>query len=231
MGKNMAYRKLPIWTIALVVVVVVFASVLFWAIASGTAEETWKSMGYPSAFLLGLIGAASVIIPVPTTIALLGMAASNIFNPTLLALAFGFGAAIGQLTSYAVGYAGRMVVSKKHKRRLDAMLKIFERYGMIVVFIFALTPLPDSLLFIPMGLVHYSLWRIFVAAVAGKITMSLIITYVGGAIGAAFTESWGFAVVTTVLLVLVIIAMFRIDWEKLVDKCLPKKKRKKRLLN
>ena len=223
----MAHRKLPIWTLTLVVVVIALISVVFWIIASGTTEETWKSVGYPSAFLLGLIGAASVIIPVPTTVALLGMAMSRIFDPTLLALAFGLGAAIGQLTSYAVGYAGRMVVSEKHERRLNAMLRIFERYGMIVVFLFALTPLPDSLLFIPMGLVHYSLWRIFVAALAGKITMSLIITHVGGAIGGGVTESWIFAVVTTVLLVLVIIAMFRIDWEKLVDRYLPDKKRKR----
>ncbi len=224
----MAYKKLSVWIAALVIVVVVFISVVFWVITSGTTEKTWESIGYPSAFLLGLIGAASVIIPVPTTVALLAMAGLRIFDPTLLALAFGFGAAIGQLTSYAVGYAGRMVVGKKHERRLDAMLKIFERYGMIAVFIFALTPLPDSLLFIPMGLVHYSLWRIFVAAVAGKITMSLIITHVGGAIGGAVTESWIFAVVTTVFLVLVIIAMFRINWEKLVDKYLPEKKKRKK---
>ena len=223
----MAHRKLPIRTFSFVVGVVVFISVVFFAIASGTPEETWKSIGYPSAFLLGLIGAASIIIPVPTTVALLGMAAiPGAFNPVLLALAFGFGAAIGQLTSYGVGYTGGMVVSKKHKRRLNAMLKIFERYGMIAVFIFALTPLPDSLLFIPMGLIHYSLWKIFVAAVAGKVAMSLIITHFGGVVGQAFVEDWIFAAVTTILLVLAVIAMFRINWEKLVDKYLPEKKEK-----
>lgn len=222
----MVNRKIPIFV--MVVGTVLFISVIFWIIASGTPEETWKSVGYPSAFFLGLIGAASVVIPVPTTVALLGMAMSRIFDQTLLALAFGFGAAIGQLTSYGVGYAGRMVVSKKHERRLNAMLMIFERYGMIAVFLFALTPLPDSLLFIPMGLVHYSLWRIFVAAVAGKTVMSLIITHVGGAMGGTFVESWIFAAVTTVLLVLVVIVMFRINWEKLVSKYLPKKTKKRR---
>lgn len=186
------------------------------------------NLGYPGAFLLGLIGAASVVIPIPTTVALLTVAGLRIFDPALLALAFGFGAAIGQLTSYAVGYAGRMVVSKKHNRRLNAMLKIFKRYGVIAAFLFALTPLPDSLLFIPMGLVHYSLWRIFVAAVAGKIMMSLIITHFGAVMGEAFTENWIFAAATTILLVLVVIAMFQIDWEKLVDKYLPKEKKKRK---
>jgi membrane protein DedA with SNARE-associated domain len=109
---------------------------------------------------------------------------------------------------------------------MDALLKIFNHYGMVAVFFFALTPLPDSLLFIPMGLVHYSLLKVFVAAAAGKISMSLIITYVGGAMGEAFAENWIFAVATTFLLVLVVIAMFKIDWEKIVDKYLPEEKRK-----
>jgi len=224
----MARRKSPTLTFALVAGAVVFISVVFWAIATSTSGETWESIGYPSAFLLGFIGAASIIIPVPTTVALLGMATSRFFDPALLGLAFGFGAAIGQLTSYAVGYAGRGVVWGKHERSLSAMLKIFERYGMITVFIFALTPLPDSLLFIPLGLVHYSLWKVFVAGVAGKISMSLIITYFGGAVGQAFTENWIFAVVTTILLILVVIAMFKIDWEKLVKRYLPKESKKRR---
>lgn len=224
----MVHRKLPNWTFVLVAGIIVLCSVIFWVIVSGIPEKTWEGIGYPSAFILGLIGSASIVIPVPTTVALLGMAISGVFDLTILALAFGIGAAIGQLTSYAVGYFGRGVVSKKYDHRLNAMLKIFERYGMIAVFIFALTPLPDSLIFIPMGLVHYSIWRVFVAAAAGKIAMSLIITHFGAAMGQAFTGNWIFAAVTTILLVLVIIAMFRVDWGKLVDKYLHEKKKRKK---
>jgi membrane protein DedA with SNARE-associated domain len=155
------------------------------------------------------------------------MAMSRFFHPALLGLAFGFGAAVGQLTSYAVGYAGGMIMGSKQKRRLSALLRIFNQYGMVAVFLFALTPLPDSLLFIPMGLVHYSLWRVFVAAVAGKISMSLIITYFGGVVGQAFGENWIFAIVTTVLLVVVVALIFRIDWEKVAEKYLPEREKRK----
>jgi membrane protein DedA with SNARE-associated domain len=220
----MVSRKLSFLVFASVIAVLVILSVVFWTVATSTSNETWKSIGYPSAFLLGIIGAASVVVPVPTTVVLLAIAGSRIFDPTLLAIAFGLGAAVGQLTSYMVGYVGSMVVGKKQKHSLGAMLKIFERYGMAAVFIFALTPLPDSLLFVPLGLVHYSLWKIFAATVAGKIVMSLIITHFGGLIGQV-AESWVFGVITTVLLVLVVIAMFKVDWEKLVDRYLPKKKK------
>jgi len=223
----MPRRKLPILTLALVIGAVVFISVVFLVIATSISGETWKSIGYPSAFLLGFIGAASIVIPVPTTVALLGMATSKLFNPVLLGLAFGVGAGIGQLTSYVVGYTGRGVVNKKQERHLSAMLKIFERHGMITVFIFALTPLPDSLLFIPLGLIHYSIWKVFVAGLAGKISMSLIITYFGGAIGQAFTENWTFAVITTILLVLIVITMFKIDWEKIAKRYMPRESKKR----
>lgn len=222
----MDQKKLPLLVFLLVVAAIVSVSVTFGLIAVGTPVETWVSLGYPVAFALGLIGAASIVIPVPTTFVLLGMATSTAFDKNALALAFGVGAAIGQLSSYVVGYLGREVVSEKYNRRMNAMLKVFQRYGMVAVFIFALTPLPDSLIFIPMGLAHYSLWRLFVAALAGKIAMSLIITHVGGAVGGAFAENWMFAAAMTILLVLMTIAIFRIDWEKVVKKYLPAEKRK-----
>lgn len=225
MSKKTTNRKIPIWIFVLIVGALVFTSVAFWAISTGTSKETWESIGYPSAFVLGLIGAASVIVPVPTTIALLAMAGTRIFDPTLLAISFGLGAAVGQLTSYTLGYVCSMTIGEKRKRRLFAMLEIFQRYGMVAVFVFALTPLPDCLLFIPLGMIHYSVWKIFVATAAGKILMSLIITHVGVAIGLV-TDNLVFSVITTVLLVIVIIAMFTVDWEKLVDKYLPKEKKK-----
>ncbi|RLG56755.1 MAG: hypothetical protein DRN83_03320 [Hadesarchaea archaeon] len=187
-----------------------------------------QNFGYLGVFLVGLVGAASVIIPVPSTVVLLGIATTGFFDPFLLAVAFGLGSAVGQLTSYVVGYAGRVVVGKKYKRRMNAMLKIFEHYGMIAVFIFALTPLPDSLLFIPMGLVHYSLLKVFVAAAAGKICMSLIITYFGTVAGQVFVESWIFGLATAIFLILVVVAIFKIDWEKVVKKYLPKNKKGKK---
>lgn len=177
------------------------------------------SLGYFGVFLLGLLGAASFFIPLPTTVGLLGVAALRIFDPTLLALAFGIGAGIGQLTSYAVGYVGRAIVDKKNERRLAAMMNIFDRFGiMLVIFIFALTPLPDSVLFIPLGLVRYPVRKVFLASLLGKIAMSLIITHFGGFLGQTLTDNWIFTIVTIILLVLVVVAMFKIDWEKLIDK-------------
>ncbi len=191
-----------------------------------------RNFGYPGVFLMSFIGAVSVIIPVPTTVVLLVISGAGIFDPTLLALAFGLGAAVGELSGYGLGYLGRKMVGRKYERRLNAMLRIFDRFGVLAIFIFALTPLPDDLLFIPLGLMRYSLWKAFAACVAGKFMMSLIITHIGVAVGQAFAVNWVLAVITAILLIAAVIAMFRVEWEKYIEKYFPSREQvnKKRLV-
>jgi len=174
---------------------------------------------------LSFIGAASVIFPIPYTVALLTLSATRQFNPLFLAVVAGLGSAVGELVGYGLGYMGRGVVGKRRRKSLSAMLRIFDRlgrFGAVAVFIFALTPLPDDLLFIPLGLLRYKLWKVFLPSIAGKFLMCLTIAYVGEAAGKWYVESPILAVATMTLLVLVVIAMFRIDWEK-VEKNLMKR--------
>jgi len=171
---------------------------------------------------LSFIGAASIIIPIPYTAVLLTVSATGQFNPLLFAAVAGLGSAVGELVGYGLGYAGRGFVGKKRERRLKAMLRLFNRFGAAAVFIFALTPLPDDLLLIPLGLLRYKLWKVFLPCIAGKFLMFLAIAYVGGAIGQWYVESPIPAVATMILLILVAIAMFRIDWVK-VEKTLTKR--------
>jgi len=112
-------------------------------------KNVWRDMGYLGIFLLSLIGAGSVIIPVPYTVILLAI--SPAFDPILLAIATGMGAAVGEMVAYGIGYAGRIVMGKKRRRQMDAMLRIFERFGLLSVFVFALTPLPTIYCLFPLG--------------------------------------------------------------------------------
>lgn len=215
------YRKRSLTT-ALIIVIVLAVMILFATLAiviPKIPENIWENIGYPGISLLSFIGASSVIIPIPYTVILLGIAPA--FNPLLLATAAGLGAAGGELVGYGLGYIGRHVVGKKRRRQLDAMLSIFERFGVPAVFIFALTPLPDDLLFIPLGLMHYSLWKAFAACAAGKFAMSFIIAYVGKAVGEVFAVDWMLAAVVAVLLALVVVVIFRIDWVKFAEKYAP----------
>lgn len=170
--------------------------------------------GYVGIFLLGLLGSASIIVPIPYTVALLVFSMTRRFEPLPLALAAGIGSAIGKVLSYAVGFFGRKFVQKKYGGRLDAFLSVTSAYGPMLVFIFALTPLPDDALFIPLGLLRYDFLKFFIPSVLGKIAMCLIIAYTGEIAGMFLTVSeLAFSIVTIVLLVVIMIIMFKVDWE------------------
>jgi len=131
--------------------------------------------GYVGMFLISLVGALTVIFPIPYTLLLYALGAT--LDPVLLAFSSGLGSALGEVSGYLIGYYGRAVISDALKRKMEFMLKVFNRYGSLAVFLFALTPLPDDLLFIPLGIMRYSLPRALIACFFGKLGMSFIIAY------------------------------------------------------
>lgn len=204
----------------LIVLVCLFLTVLVPTLLE-VPWDFWKKIGYPGIFLLSLIGASSIIIPIPYTVILLAIAPA--FDPILLTISAGSGSAMGELAGYALGYLGRGVMGKGRRHQLNAMLKIFDRFGAFALFFFALTPLPDDLIIIPLGLIRYSFWKTIVACLAGKLAMIFIIANVGKVTGELFSVSWPLALLTAVLLFLIIVLMFKIDWVKLAEKYASKK--------
>ena len=191
--------------------------------------------GYLGVFLISLVGALSILVPIPVavvTFTLGGLKSGGawVFEPVLIAVAAGLGSATGEFAAYLVGLGGRKVIGERYKRKMDVLARVLKRWGMLVVFVFALTPLPDDLVFIPLGVMRYGVSRIFVAALLGKFVMNLIVAYAGRysfqAISGVFGVEGTLAsaligtVVAAVLLVVVLIIMLKVDWEKYLEKYL-----------
>jgi membrane protein DedA with SNARE-associated domain len=177
--------------------------------------------GYLGIFTISFIGSVSVIFPIPYTIVI--YLSGAFLDPFFVAISGGLGAALGEFSGYALGYYGRTVVSKERRRKMDYMVKLFGRYGSATIFLFALTPLPDDLLFIPLGVMRYPFLKAFVPALLGKTLMTFILAYSGQQsielIKTVFGEvGWIGTVVTAALLIVIIVAMIKIDWEKLFEK-------------
>lgn len=180
-----------------------------------------QSYGYFGVFLVSLIGSSSVIIPIPYTVIIFSMGMQkSLFNPFLLALSGGIGSTVGEFVGYLLGYFGRKVINENQKKKMNYILKVFTKYGAITIFLFSLTPLPDDLLFIPLGIMRYNFVKAFIPCFMGKILMCLILAYGGymsiSIIEALFGGEGGLLtiIVSTILLLVIIIAMFKIDWEK-----------------
>ena len=186
--------------------------------------------GYLGIFLISLIGAMSIFVPIPYTIVIFILGGVQdtfgnwLFDPLWIAVAAGIGSAIGEFSGYLLGAGGRKAIGNRYKKKMDFITKLFKKYGSVAIFIFALTPLPDDLLFIPLGVMRYSLLRAFIPALIGKFFSNLIIAYSGRLsleiIGNLFgVEGGGTSllvgtIIGVVLLVIVLIIMFKFDWEK-----------------
>jgi membrane protein YqaA with SNARE-associated domain len=180
--------------------------------------------GYLGIFLISLLGAMSIFVPIPYTIVIFILGSLQTFDPLWIAVAAGLGSAIGEFSGYLIGVGGRKVIGDKYKKKMDFLMKLFKKYGPIAIFVFALTPLPDDLLFIPLGVMRYSLIRAFIPALLGKFFSNLIIAYSGrlslvivknifGVEGEGMSLLIG-TIIGIVLLVIVFIIMFKVDWEK-----------------
>ena len=195
--------------------------------------------GYLGIFFISLLGATSVIIPIPSSVVIfilggLSDTAGNfLFEPLFIAVAAGTGAAVGELSGYLIGLGGRKVIGEKYKKKMGILMRLFQRFGPIVIFVFALTPLPDDLLFIPLGVMRYKILHAFIPALLGKFVSNLIIAYAGRFLIFAVRDFFGTegegmslligTVLAVVFLIVVFVIMFKVDWEKRAEKYLDSK--------
>jgi len=143
-----------------------------------------QSLGYVGVFFAGFLSTFTLFLPSPTFV--LVFLLSSTLNPLLLGIVGGLGATIGETIGYAAGYGLRFVVDEKKKKKLARVEKMMEKYNaFIVIFIFAITPLPFDLVGMFCGITEYSKKRFFIATLLGK-----VIKYIGLAYAGYFGMSW-----------------------------------------
>jgi len=201
-------------------------------------ESLALQYGYLGIFLISLIGATSIIFPIPYTVIIftiggLKVGEAWVFEPLWIAGAAGIGSAVGEFSGYLLGFGGRRVIGERYKRKMEFLMKVFDRFGSIAIFLFALTPLPDDLLFIPLGVMRYNFVKAFFPALVGKFFMNLVVAYSGRFSIQIIRDIFGVEsgwisaligmILAIVLLVTVFIIMFKVDWEKFFEKYITKK--------
>lgn len=198
-------------------------------------QEFSMQYGYLGIFLISLLGSASIFFPIPYTVVLFTAGSFESFNPIFLALASSAGSAIGEFSGYLLGLGGRKVISEERKRKIEFLLKIFGKIGPVAIFIFALTPLPDDLIFIPLGVMKYSFVKAFIPAFLGKLAMSLIIVYSAGFVKEILRTMFGVEGdwmtaminmgIAIIMMGIIFIIMLKVDWERLFDRYMARKKK------
>ena len=179
---------------------------------------------YFGILLLCFFGAVSIVAPIPYTsfLFLLFAAYPGKINLLLASVLGGTGSAIGELIGWIIGKQMRKPLKEKYRRRIDSLLRLAISYGewgiYLLIFLFALTPLPDDILFIALGLANYPLVRALLACIPGKVLMIGILGVVGERIGELGMPPQFIIILTVVLLLFILALMLLIDWEEILEK-------------
>ncbi len=186
-------------------------------------NEIIATYGYIGFFIVSFIATLTVILPVPYLILIYFAGSTQQFNPAFIGLASGLGAALGELWLYFVGRGGRRLLSENYRQRVEKLRRLIESYGVfLIVFIFAVTPLPDDLIYPLLGILKIDLKRIFIAAFLGKTLLSVFIAYAGyysyEAVLSYIGEEmsiWASIIILVMAFVLTYVIL-KIDWDKYV---------------
>lgn len=135
----------------------------------------FSNYGYLGAFLISMIGNATIILPMPSFLILIALGAS--LNPVLVGLAGGVGGTVGEMTCYLLGFSGRGVV--KQRRLYEKAVQWLQKWGVVTVFVFAATPLPFDIMGMVAGLLRFPFWKFFIACLCGKIIKYIVLAYAG----------------------------------------------------
>jgi membrane protein YqaA with SNARE-associated domain len=159
---------------------------LLMAVAIVIFDEQVKGMqeyGYIGAFLISILGGATIIIPVPMLAVVFALGGVMPY-PWLVALSAALGELVGALIIYMTGHgAGRAISSSKHGRiqkAYDRMLDLMERRGTITLF--AVTSIVNPFFYpaaFACGALHFGLKKYIAIVLIGKIIKCMTIVYLG----------------------------------------------------
>jgi membrane protein YqaA with SNARE-associated domain len=187
-------------------------------------------IGYPGAFIVSFLGCATILLPfpyvgVPFILGGFRDLAMDVFafDPWIVGLVAGVGAALGEMISYLIGYGGGALIDENQKSGFRDFVQKYPRTTPLVLWFLAVTPIPDDVLLVPLGAAKYSWWRVFLPqwvgktmfltaiAWAGRIGMDWIGLLLGGTdLNNAFTKS--IEVIGLLLVILAIYFIVRTNW-------------------
>ena len=189
-------------------------------------------VGYIGLSLVSFFGSLIPFVPIPSFVLLATMAVGEQFNIHVLVLCAALTSAVAKQIIFYLSYGGRRIISEKTKTRMKPFQKLVKRYGASAAFVAAATPIPDDVVYIPLGLAKYNPKKFFVATLSGKIVLCYIIVLISHYMGLSILEPiledvddpapvyigiilFG-AVMTTV-----VILLLRLDWAKILGRVAP----------
>lgn len=188
--------------------------------------------GYLILALVNFFGSLIPFVPLPGFLLLATMSVGNQYDLHVLALLSAITATAAKQIIFFISFGGRKIMNEKTRKRMRPFERLVKRYGAAAAFVAAATPMPDDIIFIPLGLAKYNPKRFFIATLTGKIVLSYIIVFISHYVGLSFVEPFlenvddpttvyiGIAIFA-VIMTAIIILLLKLDWQRIMAKFAP----------
>ena len=189
-------------------------------------------VGYLSLTLVNFIGSLVPFVPLPGFLLLATMSVGDKFDLHVLALASALSATAAKQIIFLVSYEGRRIIKQSTRDRMRPFERLVRRYGAAAAFLAAATPIPDDLVYIPLGLAKYSPKRFLLATLAGKLLLSYAVVFVSHYLGLSLVEPYVESVEDPVsvyvgmvvfgaVMTTVVVMLLRLDWRIIMGRLAP----------
>ncbi len=137
------------------------------------------SYGYVGVFLIAMLANATVLLPIPGVMVVFAMGA--VFNPVLIAIFAGLGAAVGELSGYLVGFSGQGLAERsKTMVRISDWMEQNQKYSDLGIVAMAAIPNPFfDLAGIAAGTLKIPAWRFLLSCAVGSVIKMLAFAFAG----------------------------------------------------
>jgi len=189
-------------------------------------------VGYLGLTIVSFFGSLVPFVPVPSFLLLATMAVGAQFDINILALIAAFTATAAKQIIFYISYGGRKIISEKTKKRMKPFQKLVKRYGGTAAFVAAATPIPDDIVYIPLGLAKYNPRKFFVATLLGKLVLCYVVVLISHYMGLSVLEPileeikdplpvYVGIIILGAIMTITVILLLRLDWAKILGRIAP----------
>jgi membrane protein DedA with SNARE-associated domain len=189
-------------------------------------------VGYLGLSIVSFFGSLIPFVPIPSFLLLATMSIGEQFDIHILAILTAIAATAAKQIIFLVSYSGRRIMKEKTRIRMKPFERLVKRYGGAAAFFAAATPIPDDLVYIPLGLAKYNPKRFFIATLAGKIVLSYTVVLIARFFGLSYldpllegiedpTAIYVGIIIFGIAMTIIIILMLRLDWAKVLGSIAP----------
>ena len=189
-------------------------------------------VGYLGLAIVSFFGSLIPFVPIPSFVLVATMAVGEQFDIHILVIIAALTSTAAKQIIFYISYGGRKIISEKTLKRMKPFQKLVKRYGGSAAFVAAATPIPDDLVYIPLGLAKYNPKRFFVATLLGKIVLYYAIVLISHYMGLSLLEPilqniedplpvYIGIIILGLAMTIIVILLLRLNWERILSRVAP----------